>query len=385
MEFELNKEQKMLKNAVHEIAEKEFRPLAAAWDEKAEPPLANLKILADTDLSGITIPDKYGGAGGTLFDAVLAMEEISRVCPVTAGMILGNCANSEIILKFGTEEQKKRYLPPLAKGEKLIAWAMTEPEAGSAATDLKTQADLRDGYYYLNGNKVFITRASVAGFFIVFARTNEDTGSKSICSFIVERDMPGLKIGPVEKTLGFKGAGSCELFLEDCKVPQKNRLTSEGMFGKVMTGLNIARVLNPTFCLGIAQGAFELTIDYSKKRKQFGKDLCEFQGIQWMISDMAVKIDAMRLLIYRAAHSIQSGSEHGPLQAAIGKIFSNEAAFEVVNTALQIHGGYGYSCDLPLERMLRDVRAFQIAGGSTQILRNLVASLVLNRRFSQRK
>jgi len=385
MEFELSEEQRLLKDMVHRLADDVFRPRAARWDEDADPPLPNLEVLAENGLTGITIPEEYGGSGGTVLDAVLAIEEISRVCPVTAAMILGNCANSEIILKFGTEEQKRKYLPPIAKGETLVAWGMTEPEAGSAATDLKTKAVPEGDYYILDGTKIFISRAQVSDIFIIFARVGEAPGSKAICSFLVEKGTPGFTVGKAEKFMGFRGAGSCELVFENCKLHKDNVVTPIGQFGNVMRGLNVARVLNSTFCLGIAQGAFDLAKRYSQERRQFGKELCEFQGIQWMLADMAVKVDAIRLLIYRAAVSVSSGSPEGPLHAAIAKTYANEAAFEVANAALQVHGGYGYSRELPLERMVRDVRAFQIAGGSTQILRNLIASLVLQRRFSQRK
>jgi len=384
MDFELTEEQKLLKDMAHKLAENVFRPLAASWDENSEPPLPNLKVLAEHGLCGITLPEEYGGSSGSLLDVVLVMEEIARVCPVTAGMVLGNCANPEIILKFGTEEQKRKYLPRYARGEDILAWGMTEPGAGSAATELKTKAVPDGDYYLLTGSKIFITRAQIANTFLIFSRIGDDPGSKGICSFLVERGMPGFTIGPPEKTMGFKGAGSCPLYLEDCRVPKENMVTQPGSFRQVMTGLNIARVLNPCFCLGIAQGALELAMEYSQQRKQFGKELCEFQGIQWMLADMAVKVEAMRLLIYRAAISVGSGSSDGPLHAAIGKIFANEEAFAVANAALQIHGGYGYSRDFPLERMVRDVRAFQIAGGSTQILRVVVASRMLKRNFSQR-
>lgn len=385
MDFELTEEQRMLKDMVHKLTEQVFRPLAAHWDENCEPPVSNLKVLAENGLAGITIPEEYGGSGGTLMDAVLTVEEISRACTVTAAMILGNSANSEIIYKFGTEEQRRKYLPRIARGETLIAWGMTEPEAGSAATDLRTRAVPDGDYYILNGTKSFITRTAVSEIFVVFARIGDEPGAKPICSFILEKGMPGFTIGKQEKTMGLRGSGACEIYLEDCRVQKDNMLTAPGMFAELMRGLNVARVLNPCFCLGIAQGSFELASEYSKVRKQFGKDLCEFQGIQWMLADMAVKVNAMRLLIYRAAHSLMSGLPDAPLHVAIAKIYANEASWEVANAALQIHGAYGYSCEFPLERMVRDVRAFQIAGGSTQILRNLVASLVLKRRFSQRK
>jgi butyryl-CoA dehydrogenase len=385
MDFELTQEQRILKDMAHKLANNVFKPLASRWDENEEEPLPNLPLLAENGLTGITIPEKYGGAGGTLMDAAIVMEEVSRACPVTAGMILASCANSEIVLKFGTEAQCEKYLPSIAKGENLIAWAMTEPDAGSAATELKTRAVQDGDTFVLNGSKIFITRASVAGLFIIFARLGEEMSSKNICSFIVERDTPGLVIGAPEKTLGFRGAGSCPVFLEDLRVSKDAMLTTPGSFSKVMAGLNIARVLNPCFCLGMAQEALELAMKYIQERKQFGRELCEFQGIQWMLADMVVKVDAMRLLIYRAAKAVGSGAPEGPLYAAEAKIFANEAAFEVVNAALQMHGGYGYSRDFPLERMLRDVRAFQIAGGSTQILRIQVAARTLKRRFSQRK
>jgi len=384
MEFELNEEQKMLRKTAHKLAEEVFRPLASRWDENEEPPLPNLKILAQNGFAGITIPEEYAGSGGTVFDAVLVAEEIARVCTVTSAMVLGNCVNSEILIKYGTEEQKKKYLPPIARGETLIAWGMTEPNAGSAATDLKTRAELRDPFYILNGNKIFITRASVSNFFVVFARIGNEPGAKGIASFMVERGFEGFTVGKPEKLMGLKGGGSCELIFEGCKVPKENLITPPGMFGKLMRGLNIARVLNPVFCLGISEEALELAKKYSQERVQFGKELCDFQGIQWMLADMAVKVEAMRLLIYRAAASVGAGHPDGPLHAAIAKTYANEAAFEVANAALQIHGGYGYSREFPLERMVRDVRAFQIGGGSTQILRNLIASLILKRRFAQR-
>ncbi|MEW6262715.1 MAG: acyl-CoA dehydrogenase family protein [Thermodesulfobacteriota bacterium] len=385
MDFQLTEEQKMLKEMSHRLAESVFRPLAAQWDREAEPPLPNLKVLAEHGLAGLTLPEEYGGSGGRLLDAALTMEEIARVCPVTAGMILGNCANSEIIVKFGSEEQKRRYLPPLAAGQTLISWAMTEPEAGSAATDLRTRAVLEGDHWILDGTKTFITRATVSNFFIVFARTSEKPGPQPICSFVIEKGTPGFHLGKPERTMGLRGSGSSEVILENCRVSKENRLTVEGQFGRVMEALNIARVLNPCFCLGIAQGAFELARDYIQVRKQFGRELCEFQGLQWMLADMAVKVEAMRLLIYRAAHSFDAGHPEAALHAALAKTYANEAAFEVANAALQLHGAYGYSSEFPLERMVRDVRAFQIAGGSTQILRNTIASLVLKRRFSQRR
>jgi alkylation response protein AidB-like acyl-CoA dehydrogenase len=380
MDFELDEPLVMLKRMARKLADDVFRPLASRWDEHAEPPLANLRILAANGLAGVTIPEQYGGSGGTVVHAVAAIEEIAHACAVTAAMILGNCVTAEILLKFGSEAQRTRYLPPLARGEQLSCWAMTEPEAGSAATEMRTAARPDGDRYVLSGNKVFITRAAVASFFIIFARVGGVPGAKGITAFIVDRETPGLRLGAPDRHMGLRGGAGAEVILENCRVPRETMLLRPGEFGKLMRGLNQARVLNPAICLGIAQEALDLAVAHTQQRKQFGQPLADFQGVQWMLADMAMKLEAMRLLVYRAAGLIAADAPGAAHQAAIAKAFTTEAAFEVTNTALQLHGGYGYSKEFPLERMLRDVRAFQIGGGSTQILRNRIAASLLKRR-----
>jgi alkylation response protein AidB-like acyl-CoA dehydrogenase len=380
MIFELDEELKLLRETTARMADEVFGPLAARWDRNAEPPLPNLKVLAQSGLAGILIPEEYGGSGATLMHAVVVVEEISRVCASTAGLVLGNAVTSEMLTKFGTPEHCRQWLPPLASGDILSAWAMTESEAGSAANEMQTRA-VKDGSdYILNGRKIFITRGAVADIFILFARVGDIPGGKGIAAFLVEKGRPGFAVGQLDHHMGLRGGASCELIVENCRVPESNLLVPPGSFGRLMRGLNVARILNPTLCLGIAQEALNLAVKYSQERRQFGKEISSFQGIQWMLADMAVKVDAMRLLIYRAASSVMQNSPEAPRHAAIAKTYTNEAAFEVTNAALQIHGGYGYSQDFPLERMLRDVRAFQIAGGTTQILRNTIAAQLLNRR-----
>ncbi len=384
MNFQLDEELQMLRETVGKMADNIFRPLAARWDQNAEPPLPNLKVLAESGLLGITIPEEYGGSGGSIMHAVIAVEEIARACPSTAGFILANAVAAELFLKFGTEAHRQKWLPLLANGEVVGAWAMTEPEAGSAATETRTRAVKDGNSYILNGRKVFITRGAIAGVFILFARVGDIPGSRGIAAFLVDKKTPGFSIGQLDHHMGFKGAASCELIIDDCRVSEENLLVPAGSFGRMMRGLTIARILNPTFCLGIAQEALNLAVKYSQERRQFGKEIAAFQGIQWMLADMAVKVEAMRLLIYRAAASVMQDLPEAPFHAAVAKTYANEAAFEVTNAAMQIHGGYGYSQEFPLERMLRDVRAFQIAGGSTQILRNSIAERLLNRRIDQR-
>jgi butyryl-CoA dehydrogenase len=369
-----------LRDSVRRLTNDRFRAKAAYWDRAAEPPVENLKVLGGNGLAGITIAEAYAGAGGTVVHAVAAIEEVARGCTATAAFILANCVSAEVLQAAGTEAQKAKYLPGLARGDFVGAWAMTEASAGSAATELKTRARV-DGntHYVLNGSKQFITRAGIAEFFIAFARLGEEPGARGIAAFIVDKGTPGLRFGARDVHMGLRGGASAEVVFEDCRVPAENLLLAAGAFGRLMSGLNQARVLNPGMCLGISTEALELATTYAQTRRQFGKSLAEFQGLQWMLADMAVKVEAMRLLIYRAAHQLAARHTDGPHSAAIAKAYAGEAAFEVVDAAMQIHGGYGYSSELPLERMLRDVRAFKIGGGSTQIMKNRIAAGLFER------
>jgi butyryl-CoA dehydrogenase len=370
----------LLRDSVRRLTDSHFRPKAAHWDQTTEAPVENLKVLGENGLAGITIEERYGGAGCSVVHAVTAIEEVARGCTATAAFILANCVSAEILQALGSDQQKQKYLPDLAAGRHVGAWAMTEAGAGSAATELRTRA-VPDGkdFYILNGTKQFITRAGIAAFFIVFARVDDKPGSKSVTAFIVDRDTPGLRLGRKDVHMGLRGGASAEVILEDCRVPMENLILPAGSFARLMNGLNQARVLNPGMCLGIATEALKLATLHVQTRQQFGQTLSKFQGLQWMLADMAVKVDAMRLLIYRAANQLAAGHPDAAHNAAIAKAFAGEAAFEVADAAMQLHGGYGYSSEFPLERMLRDVRAFKIGGGSTQIMKNRIAAGLFER------
>jgi len=372
MDFQLTEEQIMLKKMVHDLAEKEFRPNAAKWDEEEKFPWENLRSLARQNLLGVTIPEEYGGGGAGIMEYALIIEEIARVCANTAVIVLGANSVGGRILHFGTEEQREKYLPAIAKGERIGVSAITEPDAGSDVRSIKTIARQNGDHFVINGRKIFITRGAVGEIFVVTLKVAKEGQEPKPGFMIVEKGNPGFTIGKVEKTLGLRGNPSTELMFDDCVVPGQN-LLKEGELRNVLTGLNIARCGNATVSLGIAQGAFEEALKYSQQRVQFGRELARLQGIQWMLADMFIKIEAARLLIYRAAVNAAKGYPSA-LEASVAKTFSNEMALEVANMAIQIHGGYGYSREFPVERMMRDARGFLIAGGTVQIQRNIIAS-----------
>lgn len=369
-----------LRESVRRLTDDRFRAKAAHWDETTEPPLENLPVLGEAGLAGITVQEDFGGAGGTVVHALAAIEEVARGCTATAAFILANCTAAEVIQAVGTEAQKQKYLPGIAAGEFVSAWGMSEANAGSAATEMRTRAvEQADGSWTINGTKQFITRAGIAKFFILFARASDEPGAKGITAFLVDRDTPGLKLGRKDVHMGLRGGASAEVILENVNVSPDDMLIAPGAFGKLMNGLNQARVLNPGMCLGLSEEALHLSTQYLQTRQQFGQPLAAFQGLQWMLADMAVKVDAMRLMTYRAAEELAAGHPDAPHHAAIAKAYSGEAAFEVVDSAMQLHGGYGYSSEFPIERMLRDVRAFKIGGGATQIMKNRIASGLFKR------
>lgn len=377
MLFELDEELLMLQYSVARLARERFAHKAAHWDRAAEPPRENLPILAEAGLTGITIDAAYGGSGATILHAVVATEQIARVCPVTAAFILANCTTAELLQQLGTREQKERYLPPLAAGRTVGCWAMTEPSAGSAATDMKTRAVPEGDDFLITGTKCFITRAAVADFFVTFARLGSQPGSEAIAAFLVEKDDPGVRLGRPDLHMGLRGGGSAEVLYENCRVPRTRMVVPPGSFGRIMKGLNQARVLNPALCLGIASEAFDLAVGYACERKVIGREIARFQGIQWMLAEMATKLQAMRMLVYRAAAMLAAGHPQAAHETAIAKLYAGRAAFEVVNDAMQIHGGYGYSSEFPLERMLRDVRALQLGGGTNEVLKNRIADAII--------
>ena len=386
MEFQLNEEQKMLKKMVHELAEKEFRPKVAEWEAEAEHmPREYFKKLADLGLLGLPIPVEYEGQGRTAFEGILAIEELARVSIQPAMPVFESSVGPvRVIEQFGTEEQKRKYVPPVCRGESWIAVGMTEPEAGSALTDLSTRAVLDGDNYVVNGMKRFVTGGGEADVYVTYVRLSEQKGAKGIGGLIIEKGTPGFSFGKQEQFMGFRGAPSCDLIFEDCRVPKENLVVKEGDFRKLMTAFDLERCGNATMCLGIAQGALEEAMAYSQQRKQWGKEICEFQAIQSMLADMALRVEASRLLIYRATVNAAAGLPV-PLEANLAKCFANQMVREVTGLALQVHGGYGYSKDYPIERMLRDGWGWGVAGGTIEIQKITIASQLLNRRFDQRR
>ncbi|MFH1480184.1 MAG: acyl-CoA dehydrogenase family protein, partial [Pseudomonadota bacterium] len=327
---------------------------------------------------------EYGGQGLTAFEAILAIEEIAKVSPMAAWPVFESSLGPvRVIELFGNQEQKRTYLPAVCSGKLIISVGMTEPEAGSAVTDLSTRAVSEGDDYIVNGTKRFVTGGGFAGAYLVYVRLSDEKGWRGIGGLLIEKGTPGFSFGRQESFMGFDGFPSSDLIFQDCKVPKKNLIVPEGGFKKLMQAFDVERLGNATMSLGIATGALEASIEYAKDRKQFGKPICEFQAVQLMLADMAMKVEAARLLIYRAAVNASKGYP-SVLHSSLGKCFANEIAKEVTDLALQIHGGYGYSKEYPIEKMVRDSRGWAIAGGTVQIQRINIASELIGRRFNQR-
>jgi len=385
MDFQLSEEQRIFKKTVHDFADQRMAPLVKEWDEGCTSlDRGILSQYANMGLLGITLPEKYGGAGLTAFDAVLAIEELARVSPIAAMPVFETSVGPvRVVDLFGTEDQKKRFIPPSCNGERLMAVAMTEPEAGTALTDLTTRAVLKGDHYVINGRKRFISGGGHSDFYMVYVRLSEAKGAKGIGGIVVEKDSPGFTFGKQEAFMGLHGMPSCDLIFEDCAVPKENLIIPEGGFAYLMQAFDVERCGNATMSLGIAWGALEAAKKYAQERKAFGKPICEFQGIQFLLADMAMKVEAARLLIYRAAINAGMGLP-SIFESSIAKCFANEIGKEVTDMALQVFGGYGYSKEYPVERMLRDSRGWPVAGGTLQIQRVNIAGAMLGRRFNQR-
>jgi alkylation response protein AidB-like acyl-CoA dehydrogenase len=379
MDFELTAEQAALSARARELADGVFAERAARWDEREEYPWDNIKDLAAAGFMGMTIPREYGGGDRPLLDVVLVIEEIARACGVTGRIVVeGNLGVVGALKAYGTEAQKRRYFPWVLEGEK-PAIAITEPEAGSAATDLVTRADEVAGGYSLTGHKRYITGAGTSRLYLVYARFGGRAGADGIGGVFVERDTPGFRLGRRELMMGLRGIPEGELHFEDCLVPRDNLLVGPGDgFKKLMRAYNGQRLGAATVALGLAQGAYERALAYSTERRQFGRPIADFQGIRWKLADMAVRLDAARLLIHRAAARADRGFPDA-LEAAKAKTFTAEMAQAVTSEALQIHGAAGYGRSLPLERMMRDARMFGIGGGTLEMMRNLIADGLLPR------
>jgi butyryl-CoA dehydrogenase len=374
----LSEEQELLQRTVREFATEEVQPFARAIDETGEFPRATFRKAAELGLTGVAIPERFGGAGFDHTGYAVAIEEISRVCAST-GVILSvqNSLYADPVLRFGTDEQKGKFLVPFARGERIGCYALTEPQAGSNAAALRTTAVRRGECYVVNGTKAWITNGGAADAAIVYVNTDPARGEKGITALLVERGTPGFRVGKEEKKLGIHATACTELSFSDCEVPAKNRLGAEGEGYKIaLATLDGGRIGIAAQATGIAQGAFEQALAYAQQRQAFGHPIADFQAIQFMLADMATEIDAARLLVRKAAWKQDSG-ERFTVEASVAKLFSSEMATRVTHKAMQIHGGYGYSREYPVERMYRDARITEIYEGTSEIQRLIIASAVL--------
>ena len=378
MDFSLTKTDQLFLQMIREFAEKEVKPLAAEIDETERFPEETVKKMAALGLMGIPVPKEYGGAGGNNILYTMAVEELSRVCATTGVILSAHTSLCEApILEHGTQEQKEKYLPKLASGEWLGAFGLTEPNAGTDASAQQTTAVLEGDHYVLNGSKIFITNGSHAHVYIIFAMTDKSKGTKGISAFIVERDYPGFSVGKKEKKMGIRGSATCELIMENCIVPKENLLGAEGKgFAIAMKTLDGGRIGIASQALGIAQGALDETVKYVKERKQFGKPLSKFQNTQFQLADLATKIDASRLLVRKAAWK-KDRKENYSADAAMAKLFAAETAMETTTKAVQMHGGYGYTREYPVERMMRDAKITEIYEGTSEVQRMVIAANLL--------
>ena len=375
MDFQLTKTQQLFKQMIREFAETEVKPLAAEVDDTERFPMETVKKMAKLGLFGIYIPKNYGGAGGDHIMYTIAVEELSRVC-ATTGVILSAhtslCAAP--ILMHGTEEQKMKYLPKLASGEWIGAFGLTEPNAGTDASAQQTTAVLDGDDYILNGSKIFITNAGYADVYVIATMTDKSLGNKGITTFIVEANTPGFSMGKKEQKMGIRGSSTCELIFENCRVPKANLLGKIGGGFKVaMMTLDGGRIGIASQALGIAQGALDETVKYTKERKQFGRSISQFQNTQFQMADLATKVEAARLLVRKAAFNEEKGIPFSA-DAAMAKLFAAETAMEVTTKAVQFHGGYGYTREYPVERMMRDAKITEIYEGTSEVQRMVIAS-----------
>ena len=378
MDFSLTEDQTMLRTMVRDFAEKELEPIAAEIDEAATFPAESVRKAAEIGLMGIGYPEKYGGSGGGAIEQVITFEEVARVCAATAVVIIAsNELTGHPIYMHGNEEQRQQYLAPLLRGEKLGAFGLTEAGAGSDVASMVMTAKRRDDGYVLNGNKLFITNGAEADVIVTFATVDRSQGYRGVTAFIVEKGAPGFSVGKHERKLGIRASSTAELVFEDCFVPEANRLGEEGRgFRIALESIDSSRIGIAAQAVGIAQGAFDKSLAYAKERQQFGESIANFQAIQWMLADMATQVDAARLLTLRAAYLKDQGLEFIK-EASMAKVFAAETAMSVTTKAVQIHGGYGYTKDYPVERYFRDAKITEIYEGTSEMQRMTIARQLL--------
>lgn len=378
MDFSLSKEQQMARKMFRDFAVTEVEPLAHDIDEEERFPAETVEKMGKYGFFGIPIPKKYGGQGcdNLLFN--IAIEELSRVC-ATTGVILESHTSlgAEPILQYGTEEQKQQYLIPLAKGDYLGAFCLTEPNAGTDAAGMQTRAVLEGDHYVLNGSKIFITNGGKADTYIVMAMTDKSQGTRGISAFIVEKTFPGFSIGKKEEKMGIRASSTCEIIFENCIVPKENLLGREGKgFNIAMHTLDGGRIGIAAQALGIAQGAIDETVKYVKERKQFGRSIGQFQNTQFQLADLQTRVEAARLLVYQAAWLMDNGEKYS-VAAAQAKLFASETAMAVTTKCVQLFGGYGYMRDYPVERMMRDAKITEIYEGTSEVQRMVISASML--------
>jgi alkylation response protein AidB-like acyl-CoA dehydrogenase len=386
MNYFLTEEQEMIKETAARIAEEKIAPIAAEYDEEQKFPYEIVKVLGDADLFRVFIPEEYDGLGGGVFEMAIVVEELSKACGGIALSYAASGLGTIPIILFGSEEQKKKYLPPLAAGEKLAAFALTEPDAGSDAAAIKTQALKDDDGYVINGTKQWITNGGEADIYTVICMTDPSRGARGSSAIIVEKGTEGFDFGKKEDKMGIRASTTRELIFQDCRVPTENLLGREGMgFMVAMKTFDQSRPGVAAQALGIAQGALDKAVEYSRERHQFGKPISSFQGVQFMLADMALAVESARALTYQAARTVDSGEKNVASISAMSKVLASDTAMKVTTDAVQIFGGYGYMKEYPVEKMMRDAKITQIYEGTNQIQREIIGMNLIKASMRKKK
>ena len=373
MDFSLTREQELIRKMIAAFTKNEVEPIAAEIDRTHEYPAANIEKMFKLGIMGMTVPAEYGGAGADQISAAICTEELAKACASTSDIVAGHTLCCVPILEHGTEEQKKKYLPMLTQGGVVGGMGITEPNAGSDASKSQTEAKLEGDHYVINGSKIFITNGPEAGVFVIFAMTDKSKGTKGLSAFIIENSFPGFSVGKVENKMGLHGVHTSEIVFTDMIVPKENLLGKEGQGFKIcMQTLDVGRIGIAAQALGIAEGAMEQAVEYTKGRVQFGKPISKFQNTQFTFADMAMRCESARLLTYQAAAMKQSGVRCSK-QAAMAKLSASETAMWVTTKALQMFGGYGYTNDYPMERMMRDAKITEIYEGTSEVQRIVIS------------
>jgi len=373
IDYLLTEEQKMIRDLARQITDEKIRPVAAEFDRSEKFPGEIMKIIAQSDLFGVYIEEKFGGMGGGILELCLVTEEFSKGCAGIAICYSASALGTYPIILAGSEEQKKKYLPAIAKGEKLAAFGLTEPAAGSDASALQTTAEKKGDHYVLNGLKHFITNGGDADIYTIVAMTDKSRGARGASLFVVEKGTPGFTFGKKEDKMGIRASSTCELIFNDCKIPVENLIGREGTgFISAMRTFDMSRPGIGAQAVGIAQGAIDEAIKYAKQRKQFDKPISSFQGIQWMLADMATETEAARALVYASAREVGAGVKDVGMHSAMAKMYASDVAMKVTTNAVQICGGYGYMKEYPVEKYMRDAKITQIYEGTNQIQRNII-------------